>query len=282
MAFSRRDRHERDHDPHQTQDHDDTPDAPDSASPAADSAAGSDPIADAQVAAIVGELATSSESENRHSRLLSRLAGLLNRGIRGSGRGIRWSTQRMVDEVLAMAPRIPVRDQATLRRQFPDLDDEELADALIEGATRASGAVGAAVGVWAVLPIAPLFAVEVAAETIAVVGIEIKLIAELHEVYGLRPAGSTIDRMTSYTAAWADRRGLAFGTSPGSLTVAIGPALRARLTRRLTRRAGRSTISLAPLLSGAAAGAWLNRRETHRLGTAVRNELRRAARGEPK
>ncbi len=232
---------------------------------------------DAHVAEIVGELATEpSRAPGRSKRLLSTLAGTLNRGARGGGRSLRWSVQRLADEVLAMAPRIPVRDLATLRRQFPDLSDEELADALVHGASRASAAVGAAVGVWAVLPIAPFFAAEVAAETVAVVGIEIKLIAELHEVYGQRAQGSAVERMTAYTAAWADRRGVSL--APGSLAVAVGPALRKRLTQRLTRRAARSTVSLAPLLTGAAAGAWLNRRETHRLGTAVRNELRREAR----
>lgn len=172
-----------------------------------------------------------------------------------------------------MAPRLPVRDRETLRRQYPGLSDDELADALIEAAARASGAVGATVGVWAVLPIAPLLAVEVTAETVAVVGIEIKLIAELHEAYGLRLPGSGVDRMIRYTGAWADRRGVTL--APGSGLVAIGPALRGKLTRRLTFRAGRSTLSLAPLLSGAAAGALANRRETRRLGRKIRTQLRR-------
>jgi hypothetical protein len=173
-----------------------------------------------------------------------------------------------------MAPRLPVRDQATLRRQHPGLSTDELADVLIESAARASAAVGGAVGVWAVLPVAPLFAVEVATETIAVVGIEIKLIAELHEVYGLRAPGSGVERMIRYTSAWADRRGVSL--APGSIALALGPALRGRLTRRLTRRAARSTVALGPLLSGAAAGAWANRRETRRLGQTVRTQLQRA------
>jgi hypothetical protein len=237
-----------------------------------DSPAGPGP----DTAAIVGELATAADrAPSRSKRLLSTLAGTLNRGAHGGKRSLRWSVQRLTDEVLAMAPRIPVRDRETLRRQFPGQTDEEIADALILGASRSSATVGAAVGVWSVLPVAPFFAAEVAAETVAVVGIEIKLIAELHETYGLRAPGTAVDRMTAYTAAWADRRGL--GLAPGSLTVAVGPALRKRLAQRLARRAGRSTVSLAPLLTGAAAGAWLNRRETRRLGTAVRNELRRTA-----
>jgi hypothetical protein len=230
---------------------------------------------EAQIAAIVGELATVEDATPQRSRnLLSTLGRILRRGVAGGGRGIQLTGQRLVDQVLAMAPRLPVRDQATLRRQHPGLSDEELADLLIEGASRASGAVGAAVGVWAVLPLAPLFAVEVATETVAVVGIEIKLIAELHEVYGVRAPGSGVERMIRYTSAWADRRGLTL--APGSIVVAAGPALRAQLTRRLSRRAARSTVALGPLLSGAAAGAWANRRETRRLGRTIQTQLRRA------
>lgn len=232
---------------------------------------------DARIAAIVGELATAEDeaATGRSRKRLSALAGVLRRGVAEGGRGVRLTGQRLADQVLAMAPRLPVRDLATLQRQHPGLTTEELAETLIDGAVRASGAVGAAVGVWAVLPVAPLFAVEIAAETVAVVGIEIKLVAELHEVYGVRPAGSSVDRMMSYTAAWADRRGVAL--APGSVAVVIGPALRGRLTRRVSRRAVRSTASLGPLLSGAAAGAWANRRETRRLGRMMSSQLRRAA-----
>ena len=234
-------------------------------------------VGEAQIAAIVGELAAAEDegaAPQRLRGLLSTLAGALRRGVAGGGRGAQLTGQWLVDQVLAMAPRLPVRDLAALERQHPGLSADELADVLIEGAARSSGAVGAAVGVWAVLPVAPLFAVEVATETVAVVGIEIKLIAELHEVYGLRAPGSGVERMIRYTSAWADRRGVTL--APGSIVVAVGPALRGRLARRLTRRAARSTIALGPLLTGAAAGAWANRRETRRLGRNVRNQLRRA------
>jgi hypothetical protein len=39
---------------------------------------------------------------------------------------------------------------------------------------------------------------------------------------------------------------------------------------------GRSAFSLGPLLTGAVAGAMLNRQETRRLGHSVRTDLRRA------
>jgi hypothetical protein len=77
--------------------------------------------------------------------------------------------------------------------------------------------------------------------------------------------------------AWADRSGVAL--VPGGLALAVGSPLRRRLQRRLQRRlvarAGRSAASLGPLLTGAAAGALLNRHETRRLGHDVRADLRR-------
>jgi hypothetical protein len=45
----------------------------------------------------------------------------------------------------------------------------------------------------------------------------------------------------------------------------------------MAARAGRSAFSLAPLFTGAAAGAMLNSRETRRLGLDVRADLRRQA-----
>jgi len=200
---------------------------------------------------------------------ISRLAGRSGRvGWHSVQSGGRWLTS----EVLAMAPRLPVRDLQTLRAQFPGLNPEELADALIKGSARAASAVGASVGTAMVLPL-PAAPVEVAVETLAVVGIEIKLVAELHEVYGMRAPGSTRERMLAYVAAWAHRRGVAFG--PAGVILVVGSPLRRRLQRRLIARAGRSAMSLGPLLSGAVAGAVLNRRETGRLGTEVRNDLRR-------
>jgi hypothetical protein len=166
-----------------------------------------------------------------------------------------------------------VREQATLRRQFPDCSPEELADTLIRGSSRAAASVGAAIGAATMLPVFPAIPVEIATETLALVGIELKLIAELHEVYGMRAPGSAAERMTAYVGAWASRRGVAL--APGGIILAVGSPLRRRLQRRLLAQAGRSATSLGPLLTGALAGAALNRHETRRLGRAIRNDLRR-------
>lgn len=212
-------------------------------------------------------------------RAAGRGTSVAGRGTRLAGRGVRSGGRWLAGEVLALAPRLPVRDQARLRDQFPGKTPDEVAEALIEGASRASAAVGATVGVWSVLPVAPAFPAEIVTETLTLVGIEIKLIAELHEVYGMRPPGDLPSRMTSYVGAWAHRRGVSL--NPGGVVLAIGSPLGRRLQRRLAARAGRSAVSLGPLLTGAAAGALLNRRETRRLGQEIRDDLRKRSPGTP-
>jgi len=224
-----------------------------------------------QVAELVGEVSATG-SAGRIRRLTAATVRAAGHGGHVTWRGAHSAGRWLADQVIAMAPRLPVRDQATLRRQFPGCSPEELADALIRGSSRAAASVGAAVGAATVLPVVPAMPVEIATETLALVGIELKLIAELHEVYGLRAPGSAAERMTAYVGAWASRRGVAL--APGGIILAVGSPLRRRLQRRLLARAGRSATSLGPLLTGALAGAALNHRETRRLGQEIRNDLR--------
>jgi hypothetical protein len=196
-------------------------------------------------------------------------AGSAGRGVTsGVTSGMSWLTA----QVLAMGPRLRIRDRATLRGQFPGASDDEIAQRLIERAGRASAAVGGTTGAWAALPSLPAFPVEVAAETLAVVGIEVKLIAELHEIYGMAAVGSGPERARAYLGSWASRRGV-YQVDGGLLLIAGSP-LAKQLTRRLAARVRRSTLSLAPLFTGAIAGAALNRRETRKLGHQMRDELR--------
>ncbi|HUC57834.1 MAG TPA: hypothetical protein VMA95_10555 [Streptosporangiaceae bacterium] len=206
------------------------------------------------------------------ARLGMAIAAGARRGANVTGRGVTSGSKWLSGQVLTMAPRLPVRDLATLRGQYPDRTPDQIADALIEGASRASATVGVAVGAWSVLPWVPAIGVEVATETLSVVGVEIKLVAELHEVYGMRAPGSVIDRMTAYVGAWASRRGVAL--APGGLVLVAGSPLARQLQRRLAARAGRSVFSLGPLLTGAVAGGLLNRRETRKLGRILRDDLR--------
>jgi hypothetical protein len=215
----------------------------------------------------------------RGSGAAGRGSGVVTRAPRAAGRGVRFGGRWLAHEVVVLAPRLPVRDREKLQAQFPGKTPDEVADALIDGASKASAAVGATVGVWSVLPIAPAFPAEIVTETLTLVGIEIKLIAELHEVYGMRPPGDLTSRMTAYVGAWANRRGVAL--TPGGVVLALGSPLARRLQRRLAARAGRSAVSLGPLLTGAAAGALLNRRETRRLGHEVRDDLRQRSSADP-
>ena len=209
------------------------------------------------------------------ARLAGRGARAARRGAKSARRGAGSGTAWLAAQVTAMAPRLRVRDQAALQAQFGDKSAEDIADALVDGAARASAAAGGIAGVWAVLPVPPAFPADIAAETLVLVGIEIKLVAELHEAYGMPAEGNFAERMSAYVASWAHRRGVS--TIPGGVVFAAGSPLARLLRRRLAARAGRSAFSLGPLLTGAAAGAFLNARETRRLGQDIRRDLRRSA-----
>jgi hypothetical protein len=235
----------------------------------------------ARAAELATEVTEAREPQERR-RLTAAFAAAARSGARVTGRGVRAArrgastgTGWLAGQVVVMAPRLRVRDQAALRAQFAGLSTEDAADALITGAARASAAVGGAVGAWAALPVLPAFPVEIVTETLALIGIEIKLIAELHELYGTPAAGNAMDRATAYIGAWANRRGVL--AVPGGLILLAGSPLARRLRRRLYGRVGRSAFSLGPLFTGAAAGAVLNSRETRRLGQEIRADLRRQA-----
>jgi hypothetical protein len=195
------------------------------------------------------------------------------RGSRAAGRGGRSALTWLTGQVIAMGPRLRIRDQATLRGQFPGRDDQEIARLLIERAARAAAAVGGTTGAWSALPVLPAFPAEIAAETLAVVGIEIKLVGELHEILGVPAEGNAIERGRAYIGAWAHRRGIY--AVPGGLLLVAGSPLARQLRRRLAGRVGRSAFSLGPLLTGALAGAMINRRETRKLGKDILEDLRR-------
>jgi len=204
---------------------------------------------------------------------MTRRSSTVARRTRGAGRGMSSAVTWLTGQVVAMVPRLKIRDQATLRGQFPSLSDEEIADLLIDRAGRASGAVGGATGAVSALPVLPAFPAEVVAETLAVIGIEIKLVAELHEILGLPAQGSGTERARAYLAAWANRRGVS--TIPGGLVLAAGSPLARMLRRRLVGRVRRSAFALAPFLTGAVAGTVINRAETRKLGRQILADLRR-------
>jgi hypothetical protein len=166
-----------------------------------------------------------------------------------------------------------------LLRHHPGLSEDALAERLIRNAALTTAAVGAASGgvasiEWVATPTLLSAPVLLAAETVAVVAIEIKLIGELHEVYSLPVPGNGAQRAAALVQAWAHRRGISPAV-PGGLGVAavLGTAARKELRDRLLRRFGRNLTTYGPLLTGAAVASYLNRRATLALGQQIRKDL---------
>ncbi|MDQ3571134.1 MAG: hypothetical protein M3396_11060, partial [Actinomycetota bacterium] len=217
------------------------------------------------------------------ARALAGLASALTDSARAAGGAAvasgRWLAEWLVDN----APRIPVRDRASLEAQFAK-QGPELAAEVIRAASRSSAAVGATAGVlvgaqelappaWFAIPM------ELVAETVATAVIELKMVAELHEVYGRPVPTSPTERSLALVRAWAERRGVtpAMLVRPGGVADALGRRARSEairlVRRRLAGRLGRNLTSLAPLLAGALAGAEVNRRATRSLGMAMARDL---------
>ncbi len=232
-----------------------------------------------EMAELVERLSTDDDMDRRtRGRLLGRLARLLAASARrgraaGAGRG-RW----LADIVADIAPRIPVRDVATLSRHHNGLTGEALADSLVRTAQRATAAVGAAGGALAAAefsapPLLLSAPAQIVAETVVVAAIEVKLIAELHEVYGVKVPGSGTTRGAIFLQSWAQQRGFD-PLKPGSVTAALGVAAKAGLRKRLMRTLGRNLTTMGPFLTGAVAGGALNHTATGRLADRVRRDLR--------
>lgn len=238
----------------------------------------------AEVTAAVAALTADGADRATRRRLLGRIAReeIRERGARSLLRpqsALRW----MVDSVVAVAPHIPVRDLDTLRAHHAGLAGDALAERLIRNASRVTAGIGAAGGgiaavEWAVTPSLLSAPALLAAETLAVVAVEIKLIAELSEVYGDPVPGNGAQRGVVLLQAWASRRGVN-PLSPGrGAAVALGTATRKNLSDRLLRRFGRNLSTMGPLLTGAVVAALLNRRATLSLGADVRRDLKRRRR----
>jgi len=219
-------------------------------------------------------------------RMLGRLVDEVRR--RGLGKvfrpkaALRW----MADVIGDIAPHVPVRDVMTLRRHFDGLDGDALAERLIRNAARATGGIGAAGGgvaslQWTVTPTLLSAPVLLTAETVAVVAIELKLIGELHAVYGLPVPGVGPQRAGVLIHSWATQRGvnpLLPGVGVGTV---LGTTARKELQNTLLRRFGRNLTAMGPLLTGAAVASYLNQRATRKLGEEIRKDLRRKGRSLP-
>ncbi|MFC4021837.1 hypothetical protein ACFOW4_28400 [Micromonospora sp. GCM10011542] len=216
----------------------------------------------------------------RRRQLLTRLVGQARaRGLTDLFKprsAVRW----MVDTVAEVAPHVPVRDLATLRGHFPGLDDDELAERLIRNAARTTAAIGAAGGgvaavEWTVAPTLLSAPVLLAAETVAVVAVELKMIGELHEVHGVQlPPGGT-QRAVALVHSWATQRGINPMMPGAGVGAVLGTAARKELRDMVMRRFGRNLTTLGPFLTGAAVASYLNRRATRAMADQLQVDLRR-------
>ncbi|MFG2758972.1 hypothetical protein [Streptomyces wuyuanensis] len=225
------------------------------------------------------EAAPGPESPTRARRLdavrqgVRRSGAAARTGVRKSGEAAKVALGFVADRLIEYSPRIPVRDLTTLRAQFPGLGPEQIADKLIAGAANGTSTVGAGIGAAAMMPVPPALPAELATEIIGVAAIELKLIAELHEVYGQRPPGNLKERSTAYLASWSEERGIDV-SKPSTINAALGGQMKRELRQQIMKRTVRNLPNLMPFMIGAAVGAVMNRRDTRKLAERIRKDLR--------
>lgn len=249
---------------------------------------------DVELARAVGE-AIGDEQGGRFDRhQLRGILGAARRSASAAGTTAVGSGRWLAAVTLETAGHLPVRDLETLRAHHDGKAGALLSKPLIRNASLASAAVGATTGslaalsqttpaTWAAMPI------ELAAETLVVVAIEMKLAAELHEAAGYAVARDLRRNGPMIARAWSETRGLdatelAMLLRPGHGPTAVSTAsellgrsardqLINQIRRRLLRRAGRNTASFIPLMAGAVVGGALNQRTTRRFGLQVAGTL---------
>ena len=228
--------------------------------------------------------APSSQERQRLARSLAEMARsgarATGRGVRATGRGVRVARRRvgsgtgwLASEVAVMAPRLGCVTRPRCRHSSPGgppRTSRTRWSRVRRGRQRRSAQRSAPGRCCRSRPPSRPRSLP---ETLALVGIEIKLVAELHGM--LRPA---LQRERGRADECLCRR---LGTPPGCLhgprRAGSGRWLPAGTAAAPAARGpgGPDAFSLGPLLTGAVAGAVLNGRETHRLGHGIRSDLRR-------
>jgi hypothetical protein len=203
----------------------------------------------------------------------------LGASARQAGRRAVLTGRWLADTVVEVAPRLPVRDAATLSAHHDGLTGDALARSVVRAGGRVSGGVAAAAGAIITaqeVSVAGLLLVpfELAALTVLVVGTEVKVVTELHHVIGRELPGGPRRRTEAAIVSWMSGR--AAPPTEMSATVRgdlLGRAGRRQLAQQLRSRFTRNLTALAPFLTGAAAAAYLNRKATLAIGTRVARDL---------
>jgi hypothetical protein len=234
-----------------------------------------------RVAEIVDRLGDDELGRVERAQQLVALSSVVSARARRAGASAVGSGRMLGDLLLDAAPHLRIRDLPTLSAHHHGLTGEALAEALVRNAVRATMGIGAAGGAvaaaeWAALPLLITVPLEVIVETVAVAAVEVRLVAELHAVYGIDVPGTGAQRATAFAGSWAVRRGID-PMRPWTIPNVLGIAGRQQLGKRMIGRFARNLGTLVPFLLGAVVGARVNRTETLRLGTAMRDDLRRVA-----
>lgn len=213
--------------------------------------------------------------------MASALGGVVS-GLAGAarvgGRGAVVGGAFLAELLTTTATRLPLRDKATLIEHHPGCDTEQIADSLVAAASRVSGAIGGAAGglaaaQWLATPSLIAIPVELAAETLLVAAVELKLVAELHEIYDARPPGEVGERATAYLGSWTAQRGLRGDPETAGLSSRLAAAGTVALRKRITGRLARNVGSFLPFLAGAVIGAGNNSSGTRKLSRRLRADL---------
>lgn len=241
-----------------------------------------------EIADLVARAAAASEADGEptpsdrrsRQRALAALIPALTRSAKASGIRAVTAGRWLADLIIELAPRIPVRDAQALRRQYPGQSDIEIAERLIRQSTKATASLGAAAGGLAAVqflspPLLLAAPIQLAAEMLCVTAVELKLVAELHELMERPAVGTVSERGSAYLLSWMRRRAISVQPGGPGLSGAFGAAAKRELRSQVLRRLGRGTTTLAPFLAGAVAGAEVNRRATKALGETLLVELRR-------
>jgi hypothetical protein len=227
-----------------------------------------------------GDLTFDDDGTDRRPTVLELAASARRAGRRAVLSG-RWAAETIVD----VAPHLPVRSAPTLAEHHDGKVGPALARSVVRSAGRVSAGIGAATGTAIAaqqLSVAGVVAVpfELAAETALVTLVELKLIAELHEVAGRPLPGGPLGRSRAALLVWTSGHALAPSSSAASSSAAtstaaesFGPTARRELAAALRHRYARNLATLGPLLTGAAAAGLLNRRSTVSLGHGLAREL---------
>ena len=210
-----------------------------------------------------------------------RVVAALARRVRTAGPRALVDGSFLTDLLSSVLPRLDLRGAEALRQAYPDLEPDEVAAELIRSASVLTAGIGAACGALASgaeLTGAGLLTVPlpVLADTVLSALVEMRLVAELHAAMGAPLPQPGSQRAAALLRAWAAGRGVtdAAGSGGGLDVVAAMRGEVGRLVRRrITQRAGRSLVALAPALTGAVAAAELNRRATRSLGQRVLADL---------